>query len=200
DLPSLLKQFGLVGEDFEFKELPAFDDCNLLVSTQGQRYVLKAHNALLTAGSRQRLEAQDRVIQRLHDRGLPVPTVVRCTSGESMVALEPHAPGGPIPYARLLTYLDGDIVPNEIPKDAAFLQAVGELVGRVAVALAGFEDPGAHWTWDWDMKRVPEVVRQKLSFIADEERRRLASRLADEYEAALGAGSLRFLIPFFMQT
>ncbi|CAE8590666.1 unnamed protein product, partial [Polarella glacialis] len=70
DLPSLLKQFGLVGEDFEFKELPAFDDCSLLVTTQGQRYVLKAHNALLTAGSRQRLEAQDRVIQRLHDRGL----------------------------------------------------------------------------------------------------------------------------------
>eukprot|EP00931_Biecheleriopsis_adriatica_P024408 TRINITY_DN15218_c0_g1_i1.p1 TRINITY_DN15218_c0_g1~~TRINITY_DN15218_c0_g1_i1.p1 ORF type:complete len:484 (+),score=135.44 TRINITY_DN15218_c0_g1_i1:62-1513(+) len=186
DLPELLQNFGLSAEGASFKELPAFEDCNLLVTTQdGAKYVLKAHNALLPSGTLQRLEAQDRIIRRLRQQGLPVPEVLVGASGDSIVALEAPAPGQPVPHARVLTYLEGTTIPNEVPKDAAFLQRVGNLTGQVANALSGFEDPGAHWTWDWDMKRVPEVVRSKLNFMKDERRRSLASRLADEYEVAL---------------
>lgn len=194
DLPGLLERFGLEGSGFETKELPAFEDCNLLVTTKnGRRYVLKAHNALLPSGSLERLRAQDRLIQRLSDKGLPVPQVVSGPGGESIVELEPQVSGQAAPHARILTYLEGDVVPNEAPKDAEFLHQVGRLTGEVATALHGFEDPGAHWTWDWDMKRVPEVVRSKLGFISDENRNRLASRLADEYSAALGEANVASL-------
>lgn len=150
--------------------------------------MLKVHNAALPSGSVQRLEAQNRFIARLHEQGLPVPEVVEAPDGQSIIPWEAAAAEGPTPLARMLTYLEGEIVPNEAPKDEAFLEGVGSLAGRVSTALAGFEDPAAQWTWDWDMKRVHEVVRGKLGFIKDPARRELATRLAAEYEAALGGG------------
>eukprot|EP00933_Yihiella_yeosuensis_P034699 TRINITY_DN28173_c0_g1_i1.p1 TRINITY_DN28173_c0_g1~~TRINITY_DN28173_c0_g1_i1.p1 ORF type:complete len:349 (+),score=62.15 TRINITY_DN28173_c0_g1_i1:71-1117(+) len=186
DVPKLLERFGLATSGAEWKELPAFEDYNLRITTKdGKRYVLKAHNALLPSGTPERLAAQDRLITRLHEKGLPVPSVVTATCGKSILELEPAAPGQPVPHARLLTYVEGDVVPNEVPKDNKFLQGVGVVVGKVANALEGFEDPGAHWTWDWDMKNVTKVVRRKLSFISNEDRRRLATRLADEYAEAM---------------
>jgi len=124
---------------------------------------------------------------RLRDQGLPVPEVVRAPDGRSIIPWDAAAAaGGPTPLARMLTYLDGETVPNATPKDALFLEGVGSLGGRVSAALNGFEDPASHWTWDWDMKRVHEVVRGKLSFIKDPTRHDLATRLAAEYEEALG--------------
>lgn len=79
-------------------------------------------------------------------------------------------------------------MPNETPKDSAFLQGVGQLVGQVTQALDGFQDPEAAWTWDWDMRHVARVVREKLPFITDEANRALVVKLADEYDAVLGEG------------
>jgi len=187
DVGPLVARFGVDAEGLEFDDLPAYDDLNLRIKTAaGRRYVLKVHNAELNSGSRARLEAQDRFIGRLAERGLPVPEVIISpSSSSSIIPLDPPAPGRAAPLARLLTYLEGDIVPNETPKDEAFLQRVGMLVGKVTAALAGFEDPAAHWSWEWDMKIVPKTVRSKLSFIKDEAHRELATRLADEYEATV---------------
>jgi len=184
-VPSLVERFGLPSDGLEIKEMPSYEDLNFRVQTaSGSRYVLKVHNSTLASGTRQRLEAQNRVIARLKERGLPVPEVIADSSGEPIFPLDPSAASSPL--VRMLSYLEGDIVPNETPKDAAFLQGIGELVGRVATALADFDDPEAKWTWDWDMRHVARVVREKLSFIADEDQRALAARLADEYEAMLG--------------
>lgn len=66
------------------------------------------------------------------------------------------------------------------------LPLVGRLCAQIAVALQRFEPQGFHWTWDWDMKRVPQVVRSKLHHLQGE-RRAMAARLADAYEVALQA-------------
>lgn len=194
ELKVLVRRFGLPVEGLDFKELPSYDDLNFRLTLQdGQRFVLKVHNAALPCGTRERLEAQDRLIARLHEAGLPVPKVVSSPEGGSIITLEPQAPGAPPPLARLLTYLEGDIVPTEEPKDAKFLQGVGQTVGQIASALSGFEDPGAHWTWQWDMRRAPEVVRSKLSYIQDDARRELATRLADEYAEVLDEKTIKEL-------
>jgi len=189
EVPSLVALFGLPVDGLEVKDLPSYEDLNFRVKiAAGECYVLKAHNSALPSGTRARLEAQNRFITRLHDNGLPVPKVVVGPSGDSIVPLDAQASASPL--VRMLTYLEGDIIPNETPKDEAFFRGVGETVGRVATALAGYEDADAHWTWDWDMMRVHEVVRGKLRFIADEGRRALATRYADEYAAVMEGPSM----------
>lgn len=190
EVPKLASLFGIPTEKLVISDLPAYEDLNFCLKTQsGDKFVLKAHNALLPSGTRGRLEAQNRLIIRLREKGIAVPNVVVAPSGENILPLKAGETGPGQPLIRMLTWLDGDIVPNDVPKDEQFLQGVGDIVGRVATALDGFEDKEQHWTWDWDMKRVHEVVRSKLNYITDEARRALASRLADEYADALGGGA-----------
>ncbi|CAJ1335657.1 unnamed protein product [Effrenium voratum] len=95
-LPELLPSFGLPGTDFTWKELPSFDDRNLLVSVEGRKYVLKAHNTLLPSGSHGRLQAQDRLIQHLQKQALPVPDVLENLGAPS--------------HVRVLSYLEGEVL------------------------------------------------------------------------------------------
>ena len=69
------------------------------------------------------------------------------------------------------------------PKQSV-LPLLGRLCARIAVALQRFEAEGFRWTWDWDMKRLPSVVRSKLHHLRGE-RLAMALRLADAYEEAL---------------
>merc|ERR1712194_41425 len=56
--------------------------------------------------------------------------------------------------------------------------------GRVTKALAGFEDEGAHWDWDWNMKNVATSVRARLHHLAPE-RRKVADHFVESYSKAL---------------
>lgn len=181
DRALLAARFGLPAEGLVFKELPSYEDLNLRVTApDGRRYVLKLHNGTLASGSRKRLEAQDRFINRLRERGLPVCSVLEGKEG-SMIPIEPAAPGQPPPLARMLTFVEGEHYSSDSVMSKRLLQGVGEVAGRIASALVGFEDPDQHWTWDWDMKEVPRVVQSCLQYVKDEGRRELATRLADEY-------------------
>ena len=59
------------------------------------------------------------------------------------------APGAPLAnqkaHVRVLTYVQGHIVPNETAKTPGFFNAIGALVGRVTKALEGFEDLYLHY-------------------------------------------------------
>ncbi|CAK9087257.1 Hydroxylysine kinase (5-hydroxy-L-lysine kinase) (Aminoglycoside phosphotransferase domain-containing protein 1) [Durusdinium trenchii] len=178
-LPELLEHFGLQGE-FRWKELDSFDDRNLMVTFEdGRKYVVKAHNTLLPSGSLERLDAQDRLMCQLHSQGLPVPEVLY-RDGCSTYTLPSPVPA----LVRILTYLEGDLIKNEAPKSPALLRRIGALCGSVAVALESFDAKGFQWTWAWDMKRLPEVVRSKLPFISAD-RRPLAERLCHAYAERL---------------
>jgi len=172
------------------KELPSYDDLNFHIRTaRDEEYVLKAHNGAIAAGSAQRLLAQNRFISRLRDAGLPVPAVV--STKEGVASLPMAAPGVPeanqAAHVRILTYLPGQIIPNEEPKSDAFLQAVGRLCGQLTKALRGFEDEGAVWDWDWHMKNVASACEARVSYVADPERRALARRLIESYRSAFTA-------------
>lgn len=192
-------KFGLCGKAGEeeglasVKELPAYDDLNFHIKAHdGREFVLKAHNGFLEAGSLARCEAQNRIISRLKSQGLPVPSVVETPDGKSILSMaEPGASAAnQKAHVRVLSYLQGQIVPNETKKSAAFLVTVGALVGRVTRALAGFEDQDAKWDWDWHMKNVPSACSSRVSYVADPARRALADRLISLYRAALNAETM----------
>merc|ERR1712151_1227547 len=87
-------------------------------------------------------------------------------------------------HIRVLSYLPGEIVPNEVKKTDAFLQAVGALCGQITTAMAGFEDENAIWDWDWNMKRVADVCEDHLQYVVGEERLALAGSFISTYRAA----------------
>lgn len=134
-----------------------------------------------------RLQAQDRIIERLRAQGLPVPETLRALDGAAALPMaEPGAPPeNQAAHVRVLSYLSGDIVPNEEPKSPEFLQAVGATVGRITRALAGFEDEGAKWDSDWHMKNVAAACSARVQYITNPERRALAERYIASYAAAL---------------
>lgn len=184
------EQFGLCllkdGQKLaEVKELPAYEDLNFYIKTEnGQEYVLKAHNGFLPSGTTARLFAQNRLIDRLHEKGLPVPEVVKTPDGLSVVPMaEPgSSTANQKAHVRVLTWLQGQTIPNEVPKSSSFLGTVGELCGQITEALAGFEDDDTKWDWDWNMKNVASVCSAKLSYVTDPARRALAERFIASYE------------------
>ncbi|CAL1138654.1 unnamed protein product [Cladocopium goreaui] len=182
-LPDILEHFQIAGGPFRWAELDSFDDRNLRVTLEGGTYVVKAHNGLLPSGSLERLQAQDQLITRLREQGLPVPDVLRSWENCSTFQLEAPLSRG-LCLVRVLSYLEGVTIKNDTPKSPQFLRALGALCGRTQLALDGFDAEGFHWTWDWDMKCVPQVVRSKLHHLTSE-RRNLAQRLCDGYAEAL---------------
>eukprot|EP00928_Gymnodinium_smaydae_P039489 TRINITY_DN26973_c0_g1_i1.p1 TRINITY_DN26973_c0_g1~~TRINITY_DN26973_c0_g1_i1.p1 ORF type:complete len:361 (+),score=80.02 TRINITY_DN26973_c0_g1_i1:96-1178(+) len=170
------------------REFASYDDVMYHITTaEGEEYILKAHNGAIEAGSPSRLKAQNRLIERLRSRGLPVPAVVVAPSGEDSMPMS-RRPGAPEPnkvaHVRVLTYLQGNILPNNEPKSDEFLQTVGAVCGRITRALEGFEDEGARWDWDWNMKHVASVCEAKLHFVSDPARRDLAREFVASYRAA----------------
>jgi len=182
EVPGLMARFALPSDGLTIKDLPSYDDLNFHVSTAaGNEYVLKVHNSTLASGTRERLQGQNKLIERLRLNSLPVPEVIRTPDADAVLPMMPKATGAPAPNMRVLTYLRGEIVENDFPKSAEFLRKVGAMVGKIAKALQGFEEPNLHWTWEWDMKKLSDVVTSKLQFISNERQRGLAARLAAEY-------------------
>lgn len=177
-----MARFGLPSESLKIKDLPSYDDLNFHVTTaEGKGYVLKVHNSTLPSGTQDRLKGQNKMIERLRKSDLPVPEIIRTPDGEEVLPIKAKVEGAPEPNMRILSYLQGEIVENNTPKSVEFLRKVGALVGKVARALHGFEEPNLKWTWEWDMKTVAETVVAKLPFIGNEGRRGLATKLAAEY-------------------
>jgi hydroxylysine kinase len=83
------------------------------------------------------------------DPGIPVQRVVATLDGSQSATVAGR-------HARVLTWLDGDIVAGQdLP--VTFLETAGRMLGRLNRALAGFEHPGAHRDLAWDLPHLPDL-------------------------------------------
>lgn len=158
----LSEHWGLVAQ---VRPLSSERDLNFAVAVGGvDRYVLKVANGL---DPRSAVDLQQEMMMRLLDRGLPVPDVVP-TGGSSTVCCGDHPvwligllPGSPMAYSE--------------PTDETFVQ-LGRLIGRVSLALDGFDHPGARRSMQWDVQRADDVIAHYRPYVRDSTRGALLDR------------------------
>lgn len=156
------------------------DDTFRFDARDGTRYVLKVANP---ADRNDVVAMQCEALEHVAviDPSLQVPRVVRSVSGETMV--ETACAEGERRTAQLLTWVPGSTLDHELLGDGG-RRALGALVGRLSLALYGFEHRGAERVLAWDLQRLPSL-RRHLQHLSADLRREVQAEL-DRFEAGTG--------------
>jgi 4-aminobutyrate aminotransferase-like enzyme/Ser/Thr protein kinase RdoA (MazF antagonist) len=167
--------FGIEGE---LTSLPSERDQNFRVETaDGRGLTFKITNAAEPLSA---IEFQTALLRHLEDcdPDLAVPRIVNTTGGQDYVPID----GADGRYAlRLVTYLAGHPLAEQT-KTPEILHGIGRLLGRLDRALASFGHPGAHRSFDWEIRTAP-LSRERLHAVADPEQRRLVEKALDIYDS-----------------
>ena len=170
------EHYGIVGTALR---LTGERDQNFLVQADGgQGYLLKLSHP---AEDRAFTDFQTQALLHIAraDPTLPVPQVIRARDGrvELLLALD----DGPPRIVRLLSYLQGDLLPKA-PRSSAQRRHLAATLARLARALQGFVHPAAAHDLLWDLKHAARL-RPLLVHMPDGRRRALAEQaLADHAE------------------
>jgi 4-aminobutyrate aminotransferase-like enzyme/Ser/Thr protein kinase RdoA (MazF antagonist) len=158
--------------------LPGETDLNyLLTGATGERYVLK----LAADGTSDALLAlQDEAVARLVAAGtrFRFPRPVPSLAGAPVVALWLNGTGR---LARVHAFVAGEALAHARPHSPELLRDVGSLAGTIDRVLADFTHPAARRTFDWDLRRAPDVIARRRAAL-DAEDRALIDRLAPVLE------------------
>jgi 4-aminobutyrate aminotransferase-like enzyme len=82
----------------------------------------------------------------------------------------------------LLSYITGRVLAAVNPHGALLLQSVGQLLGEIDAALAGFSHPAAHCELKWDSARAGWIAKA-LHAIENESQRALVKKFVTLYES-----------------
>jgi Ser/Thr protein kinase RdoA (MazF antagonist) len=157
----------------EVSGLDSERDQNWLVQAGGQpSHVLKIANRHDGSGL---LGLQQSMMRRLSAAGLPCPAIIPTPAGAWWTEADGH-------LAWLITYLPGRRLTDVVPS-AVLLDGIGELVGRAALALAGFDHPAARRRLQWDVARASQVIGDYRLHVTEPGRRALLDRVLDRYQA-----------------
>ena len=141
------KYFGIQASAHE---LPSERDQNfLLTSRNGEKFVLKIANR---GEKREVLEAQNVMLGHLEQRVSFCPRVVPALSGEGIEVVEGQ-------FVRVLSHLPGRPLARVEVQSAELLYDFGLKLGQLDRALEGFDHPGAHREFHWDLAQGVQVVR-----------------------------------------
>src|SRR5687768_6581482 len=146
------KYFGIQASAHE---LPSERDQNfLLTSRDGEKFVLKIANA---GEKREVLEAQNAMLGHLANKVSFCPRVVTARSGEGIVIVPLR--GCAKRLVRVVQYLPGVPLAKVEVQPVELLYDLGRKLGQLYRALEGFDHPGAHREFHWDLARGVQVVR-----------------------------------------
>jgi 4-aminobutyrate aminotransferase-like enzyme/Ser/Thr protein kinase RdoA (MazF antagonist) len=172
---------ALFGIEAEAVPLASERDQNFrLHSTHGERFVLKIANAL---ESRDLLEAQNAAMEAVARGGGLAPRIMRSRDGHTIVATQV---GGVTHLVRLLSWVPG--VPlGDVRRQSSALHAdLGQRLGELDRALAGFDHPAIHREFHWDIARGFDVVASHVARINDPDWRGFIERTVARLERDLG--------------
>jgi len=153
------------------RRLPSERDLNfLLTDRSGQHSVLKIANA---SESRVFLEAQNAVMEYLSER------VSFCQRVLGNIAeFEGH-------FVRVVTYLPGVPLAEIHPHTPGLLLDLGQKLGQLSRALAGFDCPAVHRDFHWDLANGNRIVNEYAPLIEDADLRELVLKCRFEPETEL---------------
>ncbi len=147
-----------------------------LTDASGAAWVLKVSNA---AEDRGVVEMEVAAVEWIAsvDPGLPVPVAKPALDGSVVTTT---VVDGASHLVRLLPLLPGrSAAPAEL--DRAAVTHVGEVVGRIGLALRGFFHPSAGRTIWWDQRHLPDLAR-RVSLTDGPERRELLGRVLERFQ------------------
>ncbi|MFD3401387.1 aminotransferase [Kribbella sp. NPDC058693] len=150
--------YGIEGE---VTELGSQQDANFLVSAADAQYVLKVSNAAFT---REDLAAQDLAAAEVarQEPDIQVPVAVPGPDGSTV---QPIAFGGGPTYARLVTFVAGDVLSDSAYLAPEIVAALGDLAARTSRALAGLGGEVPARSLQWDLRNAAEVVTRLADFV-----------------------------------
>ncbi|NVD41446.1 aminotransferase [Ensifer sp. HO-A22] len=171
----LLEHFGLSGT---LSELGSQQDRNYRIDTGEARFVLKICRA---AYDLQELQAQNAALLHLARQtgSVRAPQVVRALDGSDIVDVTVR---GDAYRVRLLTYLDGVPLTRRKHLTAETVAALGDIAGRLAVALRDFDHAGLDRELQWDLRHAAPVALHLLAAMNDEG---LKKRIAEAMVASM---------------
>jgi len=133
------------------EELPSERDRNfLLTARDSDKFVLKIANA---NEQREVIEAQNAMLVYLEERVSFCPRVVPALSGDEIVVVDDH-------LVRVLSYLPGKPLATVGNQSVELLHDLGKKLGQLSRALVGFDHPGAHRAFHWDLAEGERVVER----------------------------------------
>ena len=166
--------FGLEGE-LEAKR--GERDRNFRVrATDGRDVILKLANEAEDPGVID-LQIQALLHVEKHAPGLPVPRVVRSVNGAAVESV-PLEDGRSL-MVRTMTYLPGETL-WDVERTPDLLRRVGQVVGRLDLALRGFFHPCADQALAWDLMRACDLAPY-ASMIADPDEKRIVTGVLDRF-------------------
>lgn len=153
------------------RQLPSERDQNfLLTDHSGRQFVLKISNP---SESRSFLEAQNAVLNYLSERVPFCPRVI--------VEIDEYE--GQL--ARVVSYIPGVPLAEIKPHTPGLLHDLGQKLGQLSRALAGFDHPAVHRDFHWDLANGNRIVKEYAPLIEDPVLRELVLKCRFEPETEL---------------
>jgi 4-aminobutyrate aminotransferase-like enzyme/Ser/Thr protein kinase RdoA (MazF antagonist) len=171
-----LELFSLQGD---VRPLPGeYDDNFHLVTSDGRGYVLKIMHAARESSF---VDMQCHALTHLAERAphLALPRVIPSSSGELFKRVQ--VADGSRRIVWLLTFLPGSTLAEVSPHGPELLESLGRFLAEVDAALLDFSHSAANRILKWDLSRSHWAF-EKISFIADPQRRALAEHFLNLFE------------------
>ncbi len=176
DIEQLVKtHYGL---PVRAKALHGYDELNyLLLDKHGRKYILKIASGKHGVDF---LDAQVKILKHLANSNVAgyFQRYLVNTKGDELTQLDIDSEKY---YLRILSYLEGAFwVENKNFIDSLYLD-LGNFLGNMDKALAGFSHPAMHRHYTWDISTAGDA-NSKLKLIKDHERRRVTGYFLLQFE------------------
>lgn len=102
---------------------------------------------------REVIEAQNAMLEHLGERVSFCPRVVPSLSGKRIEVVDGR-------LIRVLTYLPGKPLATIETQSPELLYDLGRKLGQLSAALVGFDHPGTHRAFHWDLMKGPQVIQE----------------------------------------
>ena len=142
----------------KLKPLAGYCDQNLLLTlNSGQKFIIKVAN---TEEPEICLSMQNEAMQRLTDKGLPVPHAITNNSGDSITTIRKQAHCF---YLRVLSFLPGKFYADYSPEqhNEKLWGDLGKFAAHLVNGLSDFSHIGAHRYLEWDLANGLRVCLEK---------------------------------------
>jgi 4-aminobutyrate aminotransferase-like enzyme/Ser/Thr protein kinase RdoA (MazF antagonist) len=170
--------YGLIGT---LSPLDSERDQNFkLTEASGRSWVVKIANV---AENGDALDFQAALLRHIAetDPDFPLPHLLPTLSGDKLG----HCVGndGQRHFMRVVSWLPGYPFAKGLRTTESFGQ-LGQILGRMTMALQSFGHPAAHRLFDWDLTQSGRS-RNRLRFIADPRRREILEYFLDRFETGI---------------